>query len=151
MVASNDHTHQNLREAVEYCDMVEDGNIACHDFRQKLYYMEKSLHLKKVIRRIKTSLPVSTGCETTFDLLRTVNDGGALKITPDNFRSLIEEGPLVVLKSQNNCGTCLYLLNLWDSITDGFDPPLRFGVLHCFQGQCSSGEDELYKQLLDAF
>ena len=153
MVASNDHTLQNLREAVGYCDIVDDNHVACHDFRIKLDTMERAsnLHLMKDVKRETMSLPKSTGCESTYELLRESSDEGLLMITPQNFRTLVEEGPVVIIKSQKNCGSCLYLLNHWESITQGFTPPVRFGVLHCFQGQCSFGEDTLYQELLELF
>lgn len=89
MVASNDHTLQNLREAVEYCDTLEDAHIACPGFRQKLNSMEKSLHLLKDMEKIETSLPVGTGCEKTFGLLKNISVEGILNVTSDNFGTLI--------------------------------------------------------------
>lgn len=151
MVASNDHSLKNLRDAVGYCDLVQDNHVACHDFRLKLESMEESLHFMDDFERIETSLPVSTGCEKTYELLGNLSQDGLLMITPENFRILIEEGPLIILKSQKNCGSCLFLLNSWHKIVQGFDPPVRFGVLHCFQGQCPFGEDELYLQVLERF
>eukprot|EP00986_Skeletonema_menzelii_P004932 scaffold1724_cov150-Skeletonema_menzelii.AAC.5 len=54
------------------------------------------------------------------------------------------------MKSQNSAGICLYLLKNWSKWTHGFDPPVRFGIIHCISTfQCLPGEDELYKQLLE--
>lgn len=116
MLASNDHSLQNLREAVEYCNIVNDDHVACHGFRVKLRSMESGLEGMS-LKRVDMSLPESTGCEKTYDLLANVKLDNVVSVTPDNFRQLIEDGPLVILKSQKNCGSCLFLLNAWNSVS----------------------------------
>ena len=184
MVASNDHTFQNLIDAVTFCDQVNNNHVTCPGFRHKLhsmyfsqdedthssststatetsylslkkqynYYKKKQKHTLITPNQSMISLPVSTGCESTYELLKTYDTSPILWITPQNLESiLLKEKSIIILKSQKNCGFCLYLLHKWETITKGFNPPVQFGVLHCFQGQCLHGENKLYQQLVHRF
>lgn len=168
MVASNDLTMQSVEELNQFCrlwkkehhgnDDDQTDNVfsaSCKEARRQYPLIQQNYHrYSSAVRRDEeTTLAKATVCESTFDMLEmyeTPFPDGILFVTPDNFRQLLLSGPLIVMKSQNAAGICLYLLKNWSKWTQGFDPPVRFGIIHCISTfQCLPGEDELYKQLLE--
>jgi len=169
VVASNDLTMQSVEELHQFCRLWETehhgdddddqtGNVfsaSCKEAKRQYPLIQQNYHhYSSAVRRDEeTTLAKATACESTFDMLEiyeTSFPGDILVVTPDNFRHLLLSGPLIVMKSQNSAGICLYLLKNWSKWTHGFDPPVRFGIIHCISTfQCLPGEDELYKQLLE--
>ncbi len=148
MIASNDHTFNNLEEGIEFCDHIDNDHVACPGIRQKFKAFVKNKDIIATMNRLDTPLPQSTGCGKTYELLLDANENSnVIDISPSNFHLHLESGSLVILKSQKNCGFCLYLLNHWTDIISGYSTNVQFGVLNCFQGQCQYGENEYYQQL----
>jgi hypothetical protein len=163
MVASNDRTLQSFREAVSVCDSLGDIGeqsllfSTCQDFR-RLYPTIRRNHAQYALgveRQEDTTLAKATGCESTFDLLPRKETADAvderkITLTSHNFREEIRKGPLIVMKSQNTAGWCLYLLKHWDFWTKGFDPPIRVRIVRCLhENQCPHDDQEsLFEQLI---
>lgn len=147
MVASNDRTLTSLREATLFCKMLRDQNddrqldlysTHCKGFRRISPLIEQNFALygSTIPRKHEMTLAEATGCKSTFDMLDDVPskeefESVKLVLTPHNFREEISKGPLIVMKSQNVAGVCLYFLKHWDKWTKGFDPPIRVAVLSC--------------------
>lgn len=153
MIASNDHSLDNLQEGIAFCDHVDNDHVACPGLRQKFKaftdHKDDDDVVQATMKHQPMSLPQSTGCEKTYQLLLDVNKQNSfVEILPTNFHLYIQKRPLIIMKSQKNCGYCLYLLKHWDRIISDYSPPVQFGVLNCFQGQCQYGDNHLYKQLM---
>lgn len=165
MVASNDRTIQSMTDLKKFCTLwlKEQGgepglfSAACKDVKRQFPLIQKNQRLyTSQVQRQEMTLAKATGCETTFDLLSVLEEHkdntsrDILFLTPENFRDEISKGPLIVMKSQNVAGICLYLLKNWNKWTQGYDPPIRVAVISCvFQYQCVPGKDPFYQQLLD--
>lgn len=148
MIASNDHSFGNLEEGVAFCDQIDNDHVACSGFRQKHQAFVQNEEMKASMKRQETPVPQSTGCEKTYQLLLDVNErNDVVEILPTNFHLYVQNAPMIILKSQKNCGFCLYLLKHWDQIISAYNPPIQFGIMNCFQGQCQYGDNVLYQQL----
>ncbi len=160
MVASNDHTVQNLKDGIQFCDLLQNDHITCSGFQSKMKNVLKNYDayyhdIFRTNKLDKISLPKSTGCEKSYSLLSEVNwrnNPQITQITPQNFRSLVEHKPIILFKTQNNCGYCLYALKYWTKFatptTSSHNTNIQYGIIHCFQGACQPGYDPLYNSLL---
>ena len=163
MVASNDMTLLSLHELHHFCNLwLKDQNeqpgvysASCLDIKRQYPQIQQNYHLyaSNVERCGEITLAKATGCESTFDLLEEQSDDKSpdmLFLTPENFRDEITRGPLVVMKSLNGAGVCLYLLKNWSKWAQDYNPKIRVGVITCiFQYKCTPGEDPLYRLLLE--
>ena len=157
MVASNDHTIRNLKHGIQFCNLLQNDHITCSGFQSKMKNVIKNYDnyyrdIFQTNKLTKISLPKSTSCEKSYSLLSEVdwrNNPQITQITPQNFRSLVEQKPIIIFKTQNNCGYCLYALKNWNKIaTSSHNTNIQYGIIHCFQGTCQPGIDPLYKSLI---
>jgi hypothetical protein len=144
-----------------FCDAIDDNSSkayqlfasTCQEFQETFPTVMRNYeeHASLPRPQVEATLSEATGCQAMFDMLAELEDTMFLQITPHTFRQELQEGPLIVLKSQRLSGSCLNLLKHWESWTQGFDPSVRVAILSCFQGQCPettrNDEDDWYSQL----
>jgi hypothetical protein len=140
MVASNDQSMQSLREIIA-CDGDYSQWFGCIRFRERFDIVKENYdrYASKSDRKDMT-FAQSFDCERAFEQLSQHR----LEITPLNFVEEARKGPMIIMKYIRSCMSCIQLFNL----LDGFDPPVRLGVLHCPRGRCPRGESASYQKVL---
>ena len=120
MVASNDMTLASLQELIDFCNKSTDHypgqySAYCKDIKRQYPLIQQNYqrYASKVKREADMTLAKAADCESTFELLESNDKASSdiLYLTTENFREEITRGPLVVMKSLNTAGVCLYLLN----------------------------------------